>query len=167
MSLIKLAVELENKGKKVTAPAILDTGAEGFAFIDREIAARIGLTTGDQMGFYGVGGKKQGFVAPLDRITLPEAPECTLVSRPDKPIKVLVGDLGSMSIKVLVGEDFMKSTGTQLVFYPDKDVKLGCGREAHIPISSPFLAVGGTEIPIEYVIVAVAIGAIVLFYVLS
>lgn len=155
-ALIWVDVELQNKGKRVVARGIVDTGAEGFAFVDSGIAAQIGLTqVGAPVPYAGVGGQTSlGFRSPLDRMTILDNPDCNLGG-----FKVLVGDMSRLSdIKILVGEDFIRST--KLIPEPvgESGWAIGCMKGEKIPIPekismTTWILIGG------FALSALAIGA--------
>lgn len=113
---IAVDVEIEKSGKKVIASGMVDTGAEVYAFVDRGLASKLSLTTGERMAFAGVGGEtKYGFVAPVDRLGVAGNKDCQL-----KNVSVLVGDKGNFAeVDILLGEHFLRSLNAELFMTPD------------------------------------------------
>jgi hypothetical protein len=137
--LINIDLEIENQGRKETIPAILDTGAEGFAFLDFEVASKMGIDTrsGENVPYYGVGGKIQyGKKMPIDQLAVKGAAGCAV--RGD--IEVTFGPLGSPSFLALVGEKFMQATGLQIDYSLESGkAKVSCrGGEGIFSTLQPF-----------------------------
>lgn len=146
-SLIRVDLEFQKGNRTTRARGIVDTGAEGFAFIDNSLAYDLGVQGGGTpVPYVGVGGDtKLGFKTPIDRMTILDNPDCSL-GRFD----VLIGDMSRLSdIRVLVGEDFLKSVGATLEL-TEAGVSIACQKGAKVPIAEKW--------PREVIVLAAGFG---------
>jgi len=146
-SLIRVDLEFQKGTRTTRARGIVDTGAEGFAFVDNSLAFDLGLKQeGAPVPYVGVGGDtKLGFKSGIDRMTILDNPDCSLGR-----LNVLVGDMSRLSdIRVLVGEDFLKSVGATLEL-TEAGVSIACQKGVKVPIAEKW--------PREVIVLAVGFG---------
>jgi hypothetical protein len=107
------------KGKSVTAPVIIDTGAEGFATLDRPFAEKLGIPLTLAGITYGVGGSVLAWHGRLDSMRLKDIPACSL-----NRLTVNVSDIPLIrnSAVALLGLDFMGAAKMTIKFEPGKAV---------------------------------------------
>lgn len=137
--LILTPVTFSYGGKSITAPVVVDSGAEGFAAVDRPFAEKLGIPL-TLAGFaYGVGGSTLSWNGKLDKMKLKDVPACSVDG-----VTVGVSDIPLLrpNAVALLGLNFMSKTGATIRFAPGK-VTMECpgGPGVDIPITA--LAAGG------------------------
>jgi hypothetical protein len=121
---VSVDVTLTYKGKSVVVPAAIDTGASDFGFLDAAVANGLGLPLGDKVGYSGVGGVPQeGWFRAVDSAFINENKKCQVNN-----FEILAGTLGAeqYGIKMLVGQDFMRTVGMNLKFEKSGNVVIAC-----------------------------------------
>jgi len=127
--LLRVDLVLEQRGKKVSVPAALDTGAESFIVLNRADALDLGLELGDLSYAKGVGGMVPMWASMVDRASF-EAPGCAL-----EKVPVHVMDLEISGARALIGEDFLKSIKATIEMTPE-GVMVRCASGPKVPIAS-------------------------------
>lgn len=138
--LIMVDVILSNRGKTAVVPAAIDTGASGFGYIDDRISQELMLPLKGTVAFSGVGGEaRQGWIKGVELAYVKENPDCRLANFQ----LVSTPDLGTdpFGIKMLVGEDFLKSTYMNLDPSPE-GWKISCRKGPHVAIQSSTINAG-------------------------
>jgi len=156
--LIESQILFTYKGRTVEVPGIIDTGAEGFAFVDNSVGDELGVKpTGRLSPYAGVGGQVQyGFTETLDYIGIKDNPRCGL-TRPQVTVGPL--NLRKGAIRALIGGAFMDQTFMKIHYLGGGKIQIQCGMEGK---EGPFVAVSEDN-TLYYILGAVALVGVLAF----
>jgi hypothetical protein len=163
--LILTDMTFEYEGRSITAPVIVDSGAEGFAAIDKPFAEKLGIPLKLSGMVYGVGGSTMAWKGDVGKMSFKDVPGCKLEN-----VTVGVSNIPLLrpNAVALLGLGFMGETDMQIRF-GKSSVKMRCGDlgpEATIPIktlSQPGSGSAGSDsgiggIPMGTIAVVVGVG---------
>jgi hypothetical protein len=133
--LILTDMTFEYGGRSVTAPVIVDSGAEGFAAIDKPFAEKLGMPLRLAGLTYGVGGSTMAWQGDINKMSFKDVPGCKLEN-----ITVGVSDIPLLrpNAVALLGLRFMGETD-MLIRFGKESVKMKCGDlgpEVSVPIKA-------------------------------